>query len=422
MIGRYSKAVWGWALYDWANSAYATAVMAGFFPIFFKQCWSAGTDPSVSTFYLGVANFWAALMVVILAPLLGAMADRTTRRKRYLLRFALLGVVMTAMLALVGQGAWGWAVLFYVAATVGFSGSVSLYDSLLPIVVADSGMSHAMERISALGYAIGYLGGGLLFAITVWMSLSPALFGLADAAQAVRIAFVMVAIWWALFSLPLLLWVEEPATATAAPSMWRLWQHGLHEVRQTLRDIRRHRPVWLFLLAYWCYIDGVDTIIRMAVDYGLALGFSSDSLIIALLITQFIGFPAAIAFGVVGERFGPQRGILIAIAAYIGIVLWAYVMDSELEFYLMAVAIGLVQGGIQSLSRSLYTRLIPDGKSAEYFGFYNLLGKFSALLGPLLVGSVSLLSGDPRLSILILLPLFWIGAWLLMKVDIQRVR
>jgi UMF1 family MFS transporter len=413
---RQPKSVWGWALYDWGNSAYSTAVMAGFFPIFFKQYWSEGTDVNQSTFYLGIANFSASLVIVLLAPLLGAMADRCGHRKRYLLRFALLGIVTTSLLPLVGQGDWQWAVLLYVLATVGFSGSISFYDSLLIFVAP----SRQLDHISALGYAIGYLGGGLLFAITVGMTLKPELFGLADAAAAVKLAFYLVAIWWGLFTLPLLLWVVEADGRPDNPGTIRLFIDALRELRHTLAEVRKQRMVWLFLLAYWCYIDGVDTIIRMAVDYGLALGFSSDSLIIALLITQFVGFPAALLFGRIGTIRGPKFGIQVAITSYILIIIYAYFMDSEFDFYMMAIAIGLVQGGIQSLSRSLYTRLIPREKSAEFFGFYNVLGKFAALLGPLLIGWISLISHDSRLSILSLIPLFVVGAWLLTKVELEH--
>ncbi len=410
------KSVWGWALYDWGNSAYSTAVMAGFFPIFFKQYWSEGADVNESTFYLGIANFSESLIIVLLAPLLGAMADRCAHRKRYLFRFALLGIITTALLPLVGQGEWQWAVLFYVLATVGFSGSISFYDSLLVFVAPKK----ELDQISAMGYAIGYLGGGLLFAVTVGMTLKPELFGLANSAAAVKFAFYLVAAWWALFTLPLMVWVVEPDGRDSEPSLLRVFVNALKELRHTFAEVRQQRMVWIFLIAYWCYIDGVDTVIRMAVDYGLALGFNADSLIVALLITQFVGFPAALVFGKIGTIRGPKFGIQIAIAIYTLIIIYAYFMDSEFEFYMMAVAIGLVQGGIQSLSRSLYTRLIPHEKSAEFFGFYNVLGKFAALLGPLLIGWISLITHNSRLSILSLIPLFAIGAWLLTKVKLER--
>jgi UMF1 family MFS transporter len=399
-----------WVLYDWGNSAYATTVMAGFFPIFFKEYWSAGVSASQSTFYLGIANSVASLLLVLLAPLLGAIADQCAARKRFLLFCAFLGICMTALLPLVAKGEWQWAVLFYVMATIGFSGSISFYDSLLVFVTTPS----RLDVVSAMGYALGYLGGGLLFALNVWMTLQPEQFGLDDAAAAVRLSFFSVALWWLLFTLPLALWVHEPDGQGGSALL--AVRNGLRQLRDTFHEIRQLRTVFMFLLAYWCYIDGVDTIVRMAVDYGLSLGFNSNSLIVALLITQFIGFPAAIGFGYLGKHIGAKRGIYIAIAAYVLIVVWASRMDSEQEFYGLAIAIGLVQGGIQSLSRSFYARLIPHDKSAEFFGFYNMLGKFAAVFGPLMVGWVGALSGNPRIGILTLLLLFFLGALLLSRV------
>ncbi len=407
-----NRTVLAWALYDWGNSAFATTVMAGFFPIFFKQYWSAGVEVTDSTFYLGLANSVASLVIVLLAPILGAIADRASHRKRFLIFFAFLGICMTALLPLVGKGEWPLAVLLYVAAALGFSGSISFYDSLIVFVTKPS----HFDKVSALGYAMGYLGGGVLFALNVAMTLKPELFGLADAAEAVKLSFFTVALWWALFTVPLALWVHEPESRGG--SALDAVHAGIRQLIQTFHEIRMLRVVFLFLLGYWCYIDGVDTIVRMAVDYGLSIGFSSDSLIVALLITQFVGFPAAIGFGFLGNRLGPKAGIYIAIAVYSVIVLWASRMDSEIEFYGLAIGIGLVQGGIQSLSRSLYARIIPADKSAEFFGFYNMLGKFAAVLGPVMVGWVGVLSGSPRIGILTLLVLFALGAFFLSRVDL----
>lgn len=418
MTAHEKRQILAWSLYDWGNSAFATTVMAGFFPVFFKQYWSVGVEGVESTFYLGVANSLASLIIVLLAPILGAIADSSSRRKRFLMFFAFLGVCMTALLPLVAQGQWQWAVLLYVMATIGFSGSVTFYDSLIVFVTEPS----RYDMVSALGFAMGYLGGGLLFAVNVWMTLDPARFGLADAAAAVQLSFIMVALWWALFTLPLVLWVTEPDGKRKGPGYLAAIRGGLMQLRETFHEIRALRVVFLFLLGYWFYIDGVDTIVRMAVDYGLSLGFSSDSLIVALLITQFVGFPAAIAFGYLGKRIGPKNGIYIAIAVYVGIVLWAARMESESEFYGLAIVIGLVQGGIQSLSRSLYARIIPADKSAEFFGFYNMLGKFAAVLGPVMVGWAGMASGSPRLAILTLLILFGLGAFFLSRVDLTEGR
>jgi UMF1 family MFS transporter len=384
--------------------------MAGFFPIFFKQYWSAGADPAQSTLHLGVANSVASVVVAAAAPFLGAIADRARGKKRFLATFAALGVVMTAALYFVAKGDWTTAAACYVAAAVGFSGSIIFYDSLI-VAVATPERS---DRVSALGYSLGYLGGGILFGVNVAMTLKPALFGLRDAAQAVRVSFAMVAVWWAVFTLPLLLRVQEPPAAGLGPA--RAVAAGARQLVETFRRVRGMRHVWMFLLAYWLYIDGVDTVVRMAVDYGLSLGFESSSLITALLITQFVGFPAAIAFGRIGERIGTKNGILVGIAVYLGVTVYGYFMDSEAEFYGLAVVIGLVQGGVQALSRAYYSRIIPPEASAEFFGFYNMLGKFAAILGPTLMGWVSVTTGSARLSILSLAVLFLGGGALLIRV------
>jgi UMF1 family MFS transporter len=248
------------------------------------------------------------------------------------------------------------------------------------------------------------------------MTLQPQTFGLVDSTEAIRLAFVLTALWWLLFSLPLLLFVKEtPSPKT--PSPLKAVQSGVQELYLTMRNIRSLPQTFLFLLAYWLYIDGVDTIVRMAVDYGLSIGLNSDDLIIALLLTQFVGFPAAILFGRIGERLGPKRGILLALSVYIIVTLYSAWMHSTWQFYLLAVIIGFVQGGVQALSRSLYARLIPPGKAAEFFGFYNMMGKFAAVLGPFLVGWVSLISGSNRIGLLSILILFLAGGYLLLRVD-----
>ncbi len=403
----------GWALYDWGNSAFATTVMAGFFPVFFKEYWAGGLSATDSTFWLGVGNSAASTLMVLFAPLIGALADQGGSKKRYLLLFAFLGALMTASLFQVAAGMWQIALLFYALGIVGFSGSIVPYDALLVDVAEED----ELDKVSALGYAMGYLGGGLLFAVNVLMVLKPGLFGLADAGQAVRVSFLMVGIWWALFSLPVMLFVHERDPRPANPHALR---GALREIRDNFREVGRYRMVALFLLAYWLYIDGVDTIVRMAVDYGLAIGFEPSDLLTALLITQFVGFPAALVFGRIGDRYGPKKGIMIALTVYIVIVFWAWRMDSAWEFYILAVVIGLVQGGIQSLSRSLYARLIPQEKAGMFFGVYNMLGKFAAVIGPLLVGWVASASGDSRLGILAVLLLFVAGFVVLQRVIVEE--
>ncbi|MBL3590048.1 MAG: MFS transporter [gamma proteobacterium endosymbiont of Lamellibrachia anaximandri] len=400
-----------WVFYDWANSAFATTVMAGFFPLFFKQYWSAGVEATESTFHLGMTNSLASLIIVCLAPLLGSIADQAGAKKGFLLFFTSMGIVMTGALYLVGQGSWMMALTLYGLGILGFSGGVIFYDSLLVSVAEEKDY----DRLSALGFGVGYLGGGLLFAFDVVMTLYPGFFGLSGTAEAVRLSFITVAIWWGLFSIPVFLFVKEPQKKHAEGSHLLA---GFRQLLSTLRKLRQLRMTFLFLLAYWLYIDGVDTIVRMAVDYGLSIGFDANNLMTALLITQFVGFPAAILFGRLGARRGPRQGIMLAIFIYLMILLWAYRMDSVWEFYALAVAIGLVQGGIQSLSRSLYARLIPRDQAAEFFGFYNMLGKFAVVFGPLLMGWVGVITGDARIAILSVAVLFVAGALLLSRVDV----
>jgi UMF1 family MFS transporter len=408
------RPVFAWALYDWANSAFATTVMAGFFPTFFKQYWSLGADPTESTFRLGLANGLAGFVIAVLAPVLGAIADRSARRKRFLFSWTMLGVLATGALFFVARGEWAWAASLYVLAAMGFGAAAVFYDSLL----LDVATPQEFDRVSALGYSLGYLGGGLLFAINVLMVLKPSWFGLANAAAAVQFSFVTVAVWWFVFTLPLLRHVPEPTTAPTLPlpSAVRV---GLAELADTLRHLRRYRSILVFLLAYWLYIDGVNTIIKMAVDYGLSLGLPSSALLAALLLTQFVAFPAALAFGYLGDRIGAKRGILLGLGVYTALTIYAYFLDTTAEFYAMAIVVGLVQGGVQSLSRSMFGKMVPPGKSAEFFGFYNMMGKFATVLGPVMVGVVAQYSGSARASILSLVLLFVLGGLLLLRVREQ---
>jgi UMF1 family MFS transporter len=398
----------GWAFYDWANSAFATTVMAGFFPVFFKEYWNAGVVATESTFRLGLLSGIGSALIAMLAPVLGAIADRSNSRVRMLMLVTVIGCAATAGLALVGQGQWLAAALLYLLASFGFWGGIVFNDSLL-LHVAEP---EEYDLVSGFGYSLGYLGGGLLFAVNVLMTLKPQWFGLADAAAAVRASFVTVGAWWLLFALPCALLVKERASASSVGAVEAV-RKGLRELGETLTALRRYRPVLWFLAAYFLYIDGVNTVIKMAVDYGLSLGFGPADLMKALLLTQFVAFPAALGFGWLGRRIGARRGIFLALLVYAGVTCYAYFIESARDFYVLAVAVGLVQGGIQSLSRSYFGRLVPDGKSSEFFGFYNMMGKFAAVLGPLLMAVTARLSGDSRLSILSILVLFVAGGALL---------
>ncbi len=405
-----------WALYDWANSAYATSVMAGFFPVFFKKYWVAGADASESTFQLGIANSVASMTIAVLAPFLGAIADKGRAKKRLLLFFAAMGISMTGSFYLVPMGGWEMAVVLYVLATTGFSCGNVLYDSFIISVAPEE----KRDSISALGYSLGYLGGGLALALNVLMTRMPHAFGFEDSNEAIRFSFICVAVWWTLFALPLFLFLDEPHVSSR--SQGNPVVAGYRQIVSTLRKMRKLRVVVLFLAGYWLYIDGVGTIIRMALDYGMSLGFAPQSLLTALLLTQFVGFPATVAFGKIGEIFGAKRGILLGLSVYVGVVLWAFTMNREWEFHGLAFTIGVVQGGVQSLSRSLYSRIIPADHAGEFFGFYNLFGTFAAIIGPAFMGWVGFITGSPRYSVLSIVVLFVLGAGILCLVDEKEGR
>ncbi len=410
-----NKTVYSWVLYDWANSAFAVCILTVFYPLFFKSYWHSDVDATTSTFHLGVSNSLASIIIVFIAPVIGAIADNSHSKKYFLLFFAVIGMLMTSGLYFIAEGEWLIAVCLYVFASIGFMGANIFYDSLL-INISET---NELDIISSLGYGFGYIGGGLLFVFNIILVSNPEWFGLLDKTIAVRVSFITVAVWWLLFSIPLMLYVPEPKLGK--PTTWfKIITSSLTQLNSTFHEIKKYKIVLLFLIAYWLYIDGVDTIIRMSVDYGLALGLDTGNLITAIMITQFVGFPAAIVFGFIGNKYGPKRGILIAIGVYILVTLYAVSMQTAEEFYAMAIVIGLVQGGVQALSRSLFSRIIPPSKAAEFFGFYNMMGKFAAVLGPLLVGGVAIITTNSRYSMLSILVLFIVGGILLYFVDEKK--
>jgi len=419
----WTKEIFGWALYDWANSAFATTIMAGFFPVFFKSYWSQGVEITTSTARLGIANSLAGVVIALLAPFLGTIADIGQAKKRFLAFFTMIGAGSTFLLFFVPMGDWQQAAFWYLAASAGFSGALIFYDALIKSVTT----ADKMDSVSSLGYSLGYLGGGVLFAFNILMTQKPDLFGLKDAAEAVRYSFISVAVWWLVFALPLFFWVKEKRQTKASNSILLVIKNSFKQLHTTFQEIRQIRQLFIFLFAYWLYIDGVDTIIRMAVDYGMSLGLDSSALIKALLITQFVGFPAALLFGWLGNKIGTKNGIFISLSVYLTVTLWAAFMRTETEFYLIAAVIGLVQGGIQALSRSLYARMIPAEKAAEYFGFYNMLGKFATVIGPALMGMAGLIAitcgvdagTAPRFGIVSVALLFISGGLILRKVKAE---
>ena len=409
------KQIISWSLYDWANSTFSTTVMAGFFPIFFQQYWSTASDVTVSTWYLGLANSLASIAVASLAPFLGAIADKASVKKRLLIFFAFIGIISTGALSMVGQGYWKIAAVFYVVAYVGFMSANIFYDSLLPSVAS----KQKRDFVSSLGYSLGYIGGGILFLVNVAMYLKPQFFGIADAPSAIKLSFLTVAVWWAIFTLPILIFVKEKAPANDIGIIKSI-SAGWIQLLSTLKRIRELKVVTTFLIAYWLYIDGVDTIIRMSVDYGTSLGFTTSTLITLLLMVQFIAFPATLIYNWFAKQIGIKQAILIAIGGYICIAVIGSLVSKEWHFYIIATLIGCFQGGIQALSRSLYSRIIPSHNSAEFFGFYNMFGKFATIIGPPLMGYVAMATGNPRFGILAIILLFVLGGYFLMMVDVEE--
>ena len=406
---KLNKSAWSWALYDWANSAFATTVMAGFFPIFFKSYWASNLSDAESTFAIGSVNSLVGLLIAFSAPVLGALADAGDSKRKFLFSFAFLGIIATGYLFFIPESSWKLAVVFYGIGVIGFSGGNIFYDSLLVTVSKEK----ERNRVSALGFSLGYLGGGILFLLNVAMFLYPNWFGLENQIEAVLWSFLSVAVWWLIFSLPIYLNVKEPIQNASKKQINTVIDDAFENLLNTAKSIKKFKSAVIFLLAYFLYMDGVDTIIRMATSYGSDIGLSATSMIQALLLTQFIGFPATLVFGYYADRFGYKYSLSFAIIVYIIVVLFSSQMDTALEFYIVASVIGLVQGGVQAISRSFFSTLIPENKAAEFFGFYNFIGKSSVFLGPFMVSGIALITGSPSYGILSLLILFIPGLILL---------
>ncbi len=400
-----------WSLYDWANSVFATTILAGFFPLFFKSYWGGDLDDSTSTALLGTASSVAGLIIVLIAPLLGAMADLSRKKKFFLLIFALLGIISTSTLFFISYGFWQWSLIIFGLSVIGFSGANIFYDSLL----IDVSSNEDRNYVSSMGYALGYLGGGILFLINVLMYLYPSFFNLNSQTEGILYSFLSVAVWWFVFSIPLFLFVQqkkfEDITDFKNP-----FKQSFLRVFNTFKEIKKFKSVLIFLVAYWFYIDAIDTIVRMAVAYGTDLGFDSSKLIIALIFTQFIGFPATFGYGYLAEKFGLFKMLVFGILIYIFICIYSLFITSATDFFILAGLVGLVQGGVQSVSRTIFSRLIPQEKATEFFGFYNLIGKSAVVVGPALVGWMAYLFNNPKAGIISLLILFIPGIVILFYV------
>jgi len=404
-----------WALYDWANSAFVTTVIAAVFPVYFSTVLAADLPPARATERFALATTIALALIALLAPLLGALADYAAAKKRLLAACVSVGALATMGLVLPGPGEWALALLLFGIANIGASGSFVFYDSLLPHV-ASSG--EEMDRLSTTGYAAGYLGGGLLLALNLIWITWPGWFGLADAAAAARLSFVSVAVWWLVFSIPLFRDVPEPPrpASSGLPPGWGTRR----QLVKTLRELRRYRHAFVFLLGFLLYNDGIGTIIRMAAVYGSEIGLPGNAMIGAIVLVQFIGVPFAVLFGGLARRIGVKNAIFLGLTVYLVVTLVAYVMTTSWQFYLLAVLIAAVQGGSQALSRSLFARLIPRFKSAEFFAFFSICEKFAGIAGPAIFAALSALVGSSRTAILGLMAFFLFGGLLVATVDVAE--
>jgi UMF1 family MFS transporter len=424
-LGLHRPELRAWALYDWANSAMVTTIVAAVFPIYFYRVAGANLSEGVATQRFAVATTVSLLLVALLAPVLGAIADYAAVKKRMLGTFLALGVAAVAGMYFIHQGDWILALVLFMLADIGASGSFIFYDALLPHVARED----EVDRVSTTGYALGYLGGGLLLALNFAWIQWPAWFGLPEgddltegqATLPARLAFLSVAVWWLVFSIPLFLRVREPAGTLEAGE--RLGQNpvrvAFHRLHHVFGELRGYKQAFLMLLAFLIYNDGIGTIIKMAAIYGTEIGIDQGSLLASLLLVQFVGIPFALLFGAVAGKLGPKLCIFLALLVYVGITALGYFMTSAVHFFVLAILVGMVQGGAQALSRSLFASMIPKHRSAEFFSFFALSEKFAGILGPALFAVTITLTGSSRYGIISVLLFFVVGGLLLGRVDVE---
>jgi UMF1 family MFS transporter len=406
----YAQVVNAWCMYDWGSSAFSTTVEAAVLPVYFEQVVAAGLSGNAATVYWGYTNAIALLIAAVLAPILGSIADYTGGKKRLLAIFAAIGILTTTMMVLIDSGDWLLALGLFLIGTIGLSASYVFYDSLLPhIARADD-----MDFVSSKGYALGYVGGGILLAINIAMIQVV----WAGSTLGPRLSFLTVAVWWAIFTIPLLRRVPEPPPNTACIGEGvNPLAAGFQRLRLTFQEVRKYRQLFFFLVAFWLYNDGIGTIIKMAAIYGAEIGIGMTDLIGALLLTQFVGIPFSLLFGKFSGKIGTKRAIMLGLGWYALITVAAYFMRAPWQFWVLALMVGMVQGGTQALSRSLFGLMAPKARSAEFFGFYDISSKFAGIVGPALFALVGQLTGSSRLGIVALIVFFIGGIVLLTRVD-----
>jgi len=419
-LGLHRRDLRAWAMYDWANSAFQTTIIAAVFPIYFQRVAAADLPGAVATERFAWATTIAILIVAIVAPVLGAVADYGGWKKKFLAGFLAVGVLATAAMYSIQRGDWMLALVLFVVGNVGVAGSIVFYESLLPHIASEQ----ELDRVSSAGYAMGYVGGGILLAINLAMIQKPGWFGLADAGIATRWSLASVALWWVVFSLPLFRHVPEPGRLldegeTGAEGPVRA---AASRLAVTFRELRQYKQAFLFLLAFLIYNDGIQTIIRMATTYGAEIGLDDSAMITALLITQFVGIPFAFLFGMIADRIGAKRSVFIGLGAYAVITLLGYRMSNNIQFFALSVLVGMVQGGTQALSRSMFAAMIPRDKSSEFFAFFGVFERYAGILGPAIFAWTVAQTGSSRNAILSVLAFFVIGALILSRVDVEEGR
>ncbi|MEW6716613.1 MAG: MFS transporter [Chloroflexota bacterium] len=407
----HRRIISAWAMYDWANSAFATTIMAAILPVYYSSVAGANLAGNKATVYWGYTSSIALFVVAIISPILGAISDFRGAKKRYLTNFALTGIFATALLFFIGRGDWLAASIIFIFGEVGFSGANVFYDSLLPHI-ADP---EEIDQVSAKGFALGYLGGGILLAVNLAMiMLAP------DESKELmtRLSLASVAVWWLVFTIPLWRHVPEPPRRVfTGESGFNPVQAGFHRLAKTLGEISKYRQLLKFLIAFWLYNDGIGTIIKMATIYGAEIGIGQTDLIGTLLMVQFVGIPFSFAFGWLAKKLGTKRSIYLGLLVYTAISIGGYFMSTALHFWLLGFGVAMVQGGTQALTRSLFGRMVPKSKSAEFFGFFSVSAKFAGIAGPFVFALVGQLVGHSRLSIVSLIVFFISGALILNTVD-----
>ncbi|TDT51355.1 MFS transporter [Fonticella tunisiensis] len=398
-----------WVLYDWANSAYSITITTAVLPIFFNQfvLREGGSDTAMA--YWAYGNSVSTLIIALLAPILGTISDYRGYKKKLFLFFFLMGTIFTGLLATINEGEWITCIIIYALTAIGFSGANVFYDAFIVDVTEEK----KMDWISSLGFGYGYIGSTIPFIISIVFIMKPGLIGLSSQAAAMKLSFIITALWWFLFSIPMLknvnqIYYTEPSKHPVKESFITLWK--------TIKNISGYKNIFIFLMAYFFYIDGVGTIIKMAGIYGSSVGIKSNDLLIILLVTQFVAFPFALLFGKLAKKFSAKTMIFAGIIIYTITTIYAYFLKTTLQYWIMAMLVATSQGGIQALSRSLFGRIIPKEKSSEFFGFYNIFGRFAAIMGPLLIGVFTNITGDSRLGVVSLIMLFIIGGIFLIKV------